>query len=643
MTLAPSMSPHARNPALGFVALLLLAVLVYASGLFGGFLFDDFPVLVNNPALQALGTPTQNWLAIALSSDSGVLRRPISLLSFGLNVAAFGMSPLAFKLVNLGIHLLNGGVLYAIARRLAPRLLPAAAAHAASVAPAVALLAAGLWLLHPLQVSSVLYVVQRMNLLATLFTLAGLLCYVDARERALRGEAALLGGFAGLGLFGVLAVFSKENGALIVLYAFVVEAIGYRFAAPQPSQRRALGGFFLATVALPLLALLLFFTTHPHWLHDAYTARAFTLGERLLTQARVVCDYLLWIGLPNPAWMGMFHDDIALSIGLLNPPSTAAAIVVLAALAAAAWRWRRSHPGIAFGIAWFLVGHAMESTILPLEMVFEHRNYLPMAGLLLGLIATLAPALRAHVPARAASGIGLAVLSVCASLTAVRAADWGDSQRLALADARHHPASSRSQFEAGRAVLIAGARQTPRAQLDAQALPYFEAAARLDPDDIDGAIAALLIHARREPVPTAQLADLGARLGRITNYTRANAFLDMLITASNEKLNLTTHDLAGLVDTAMANPHLPPKVRAMILNNDGAYQFNIAHDAQAAIGLTMTAAATDPSNPYFQINLTKIALAVNDHPTAREHLAIAKSLNKTGAYTSEIARLESQL
>src|SRR6185312_12490739 len=98
-------------------ALAMLCVLAYLAGLSGGFQFDDYPNIVNNPALLAIGHAPADWLAIALSSDTSALRRPLSMLSFGLNAAWFGMSPLAFKLVNLLIHLLNGVLIYAIGYR----------------------------------------------------------------------------------------------------------------------------------------------------------------------------------------------------------------------------------------------------------------------------------------------------------------------------------------------------------------------------------------------------------------------------------------------------------------------------------------------------------------------------------------------
>jgi hypothetical protein len=630
---------HLHDAAL--IALLVLCLLAYLAGLSGGYLFDDFHHIVNNSALRAIGTPSQNWLAVAVSSDAGILRRPLSMLSFGLNVAWFGMSPFAFKAVNLFIHLVNGALVYAIGRRLAERLIGPGAA--AAVKPEkLALLATGLWLLHPLHVSGVVYIVQRMNELAALFTLAGLLCYVDGRMRMLRGERALGQAILGVCVFGLLAALSKENGVLISAYALVIEAGCFRFEA-APQSQRVIKTFFSLSVALPLLVFAAYLATHAQWLAISYTARDFTLGERLLSEARILCDYLLWIFVPAPGWMGVYHDDIATSTGLLSPPTTALALGLLLALVAAAWKLRRRSPGLAFGVGWFLIGHAMESTILPLELVFEHRNYLPSAGLLLGIVCAVAPPLASRWPARFVASAGVALLAVCAGLTAARAASWGDPLTLAVTDARHHPDSSRSQYEAGRAIVVAGASKGERSKADLEAEPYFTRSAMLGKNQIAPATELMLIQAGRGPVPESAVADLAQRLRHTPEYTQASPFMDMLVTASEQKLSLTAADFATLVDAALANPHFPAYVCAMIMNNYGAYQFNIAHDAQGAVSWTLAAAAADPKNPYFQINLAKLALAVKQPDKARAYLDAAKQLNGAGLYDTEIDALQRQI
>ena len=634
------MLQRSSSAPLLLVLVLAACVLAYIRGLGGGFLFDDAQTLVSNPALRAIGTPSQSWMAVALSSDAGALRRPLSMLSFGLNVAAFGMSPLAFKWVNLLIHLGNGLLVYAIGRRLAPRLVRAGSTTQPEW---IALLAAGLWLLHPLHVSSVVYAVQRMNELAALFTLAGLLCYVDGRVRMLAGEQALAQAILGLCLFAVLAVFSKENGALIFAYALVIEAVCFRFEAPGESQPRIIKGFFWITIAAPLAIAAAYLATRPHWASAAYAGRDFTLCQRLLTEARVLCDYLVWTFVPNPSWMGIYHDDIATSSGLFEPVSTFFGIVFLLALAFAAWRLRRRFPGFAFAVGWFLVGHSMESTILPLELVFEHRNYLPMAGLLLGTVCAVVPWLQARSSPRSIAVAGSALLFVFGVLTGVRATSWGDPLRLALTDVGNHPDSSRCQYEAARTIVAAGVKEGNRDAAEREAVPYLMRSAALNKNEIHPVTGLILIQARTQTVLESTLADLVERLRQARSYVQVSPFMDMLVSASQEKLSLSPADIERLVEAALSNSRFPAKVRATILNNYGAYQFNIVHDNQKAVSLTVAAAAEDPRNPYFELSLTRIALALGQADMAKQHLQTAQDLDKAGYYGRDIADLQAQL
>ena len=139
-----------------------------------------------------------------------------------------------------------------------------------------------------------------MNQLATLFTLLGLLCYAEGRLCMLRGERGLAAAIAGTCAFGLLGALSKENGALTVAYALLIEFTCFRFDA-APRERRSLQAFFWLVVALPIALFTLYLALHPAYL--SYSRNGFTLSTRLLSEARVLCDYLVWIFVPLPAFM----------------------------------------------------------------------------------------------------------------------------------------------------------------------------------------------------------------------------------------------------------------------------------------------------------------------------------------------------
>ena len=190
--------------------------------------------------------------------------------------------------------------------------------------------------------------------------------------------------------------------------------------------------------------------------------------ERVLTEPRILLHYILWIFIPLPSLMGLYHDDIPISEGLINPPMTLAAILFLTAACYFAWKNRRTRPSIAFAIGWFLVGHSMESTVIPLEIVFEHRNYLPMAGLLIGVGALAANTTFHSRNPRLTLAICLAMLTLLAGATAQRNYSWRSPISLALDSARNHPNSPRSLYEAGRAVMFAASQGSDAEKLYAK-------------------------------------------------------------------------------------------------------------------------------------------------------------------------------
>ncbi|MFN4312632.1 MAG: hypothetical protein ACK4FK_18770, partial [Ferrovibrio sp.] len=337
---------------------------IYWPGLPGGFYFDDFAQLVLNPFVQIEAPSSGALLKAAASSTSGPTGRPLSMVSFALDYWRLGgLTPAGFKQINLFLHLINGLLVAWLTSQLLRALgAPSPAARQATW------LAAAFWLLNPLHVSTVLYTVQRMTLLSSGFMIAGLLGYVAARQRG-RWAWAL----ASLGLGTGLATFSKENGLLAPAYAAIIEVFVLRFAGLPAGARRAylllygVGAVFLAATVAVLVA-------DPDWAARSYAGRSFSLSERLLTQLRVLAFYQRQALLPDLNAMGLYHDDYPLSKGLWHPPSTAVALAWHLLLLATSALLRRRAPLAGLGLAWFYVSHLLESTIWPLELVFEHRN-----------------------------------------------------------------------------------------------------------------------------------------------------------------------------------------------------------------------------------------------------------------------------
>lgn len=444
---------HRLGPFLFLASIILLTILAYLPGLQGPYVLDDGENIVQNRAVAMQNLSLDSLHQALTSNESGPLKRPIAALSFAVNHYFAGSfdNPLPFKLTNLLIHLTNTVLVYILAVLLlrTPALQPVL--HAATGRYAAGMVAA-VWALHPLQLTSVLYVVQRMNSLSALFVLSGLIVFCHGRSRVARGNA---GGFVlmytGIGAGTLLGLGAKENAALLPLLALVIEHALFAVKPAASTMRRQIRLFYALTVLVPLGAFAAYLFLHPEFLLSAYDQRHFTLWERLLTEARVLWFYLGLLVLPDVRHLGLFHDDIRVSLGLFDPLTTLpAAISIIIFLALAAFRPSR-FPLFSFGVLWFLAGHSLESSVFGLEIAYEHRNYLPGFGVFFSLvIACWALTRKINLSAT----IAVAVMLVLAFTTWTRANTWSDIRQLAEANARHHPASPRANDFAARVSLI---------------------------------------------------------------------------------------------------------------------------------------------------------------------------------------------
>lgn len=425
--------------------LLLIAVLCAACalltlypGLSGGFIFDDRANIIENGALHITSLDTQSLLHAAYSFQPGGGSRPLSMLSFALDFWRGGLSPAAFKTTNLVIHGLTTIALVPFLH-----LLFSLAGWSRRRSAYAALAVGLLWAVHPLQVSTVLYVVQRMQTLATLFLVLALFAYLRARQAQIEGRPSRQSWGLMLVFWG-LAFASKEDSALLPAYTLALEltVLGFRTAQPVPS--RTLRRTYLTLVLAGLAAYTLVVIPH-FWSWEAYPSRDFSSYERLLTQARVLMIYVGQILLPLPGNLPFFYDDLQPSRGLLEPLTTLPALAAIAGLLILAWRWRARRPILALGILIFFAGHFVTSNVIGLELAFEHRNHFPLIGAVLAAGDLVLAALdRLHAPRRLAAAALLAVVVTMGGLTTARASVWGHAVKLAHESVELAPRSVRA-------------------------------------------------------------------------------------------------------------------------------------------------------------------------------------------------------
>ncbi|GGY15917.1 hypothetical protein GCM10008098_03790 [Rhodanobacter panaciterrae] len=574
-----------RHPLLAILllagALLTLAAWSYAPGLHGGFLFDDFG---NLPSLGASG-PVDNLATFFRYITSGAADptgRPLALLSFLLDARDWPAAPYPFKRTNLLLHLLNGVLLALLLRRLGRESL-APAEHDRNDLAAV--LGTAFWLLHPLLVSTTLYIVQREAMLPTSFTLLGLLLWLRGRHAMLHGHPrrGLCWIAAGLGGCTILGVLSKANGALLPALALVIEYIWLQRPNPAmhelepalstagsrqlpPAYRRSMQ--LLAGLPSLLLGAYLLHAGWSGFVHGVSALRPWTMGQRLLTEPRVLMDYLDLLWLPRSFTPGLFNDQVSASTSLWSPATTLPAVLAVLGLIVAAWCLRRKFPAVALAILFYFVGQAMESTTLQLELYFEHRNYLPamlmfwpLALWLVGIHPlsrhigpTRPPKAASNKPVSAAllkGALALVLLSGLALMTHASTVLWGNTHDQALLWARLNPGSPRAQANASLLEMAAGKPQAAVARLTA-ALP-------IDPDQVQLSFNLIGAHCMLGSVPASDL-ELARRAIFHTRDpgTLLVHWFDSSIEAATQSrchgLDLTALD--SLLDAGLDNPKL---------------------------------------------------------------------------------------
>lgn len=404
-------------PTLSLLLLLVLAVIVYWPGLNGGFLFDDFP------NLELIGHYGQvdNWVtakAFITSGFAGPTGRPISLASFLLDDNTWPSHAPWFKKTNLLIHLFCG-LLLCWATLLLIRNLKTVTEQQAQW---IAVLTCGLWLLHPYMLSTTLYVVQRMAQLATLFSLMGIVLYLQGRLwLTTRPIKAYLLMAVGIGAGTVLATYSKENGALLALLILIIE-----FCLPQDKNKPA-WQFRAVLLWLPSLAIVYKLASYINFSVDLWPNRNFNQVERLLTEGRIITEYLLHLFVPRIEGNGLYQDGFLISKSWFNPVSTVFSWLFLTFLVVTAFVVRKRLPIVALAIFFFLSAHLMESTVVGLELYFEHRNYL--AALFLFLPVTYYLVLWAK-QTKLVMVVIVLMLTMLSTMTFLRAELWSDSKKL---------------------------------------------------------------------------------------------------------------------------------------------------------------------------------------------------------------------
>lgn len=443
---------------------------IYWPGLSGPLLLDDTQNLMVLGALEE--HPEYAWDSI-FDNSSGVLGRSVSMTSFVAEKLWFDQGVFGVKRTNLILHFICAFLVFFL-------LYQWFSFSGWRYGKELAIFGGILWLVTPLFVSTVLYQVQRMAQLSTLFSLAALLTYGVWRQWYLAGRRHVFFLFLIVAFWG-LGVFAKENAILVLPLILVVEYFWYAGYSADNLRMTILRRWHFRVFLLTLGLCAVFFFLRLDIIIDDYVNRDFTLLERLLTQTRALWHYCKQFFWPDVSILGVYHDDYSLSHSLIQPLSTAFSIlgwlcvVVFALFSSSRLYWRK----FVFGAVFYLVAHAVESSFVGLELYFEHRNYLPMVGILMVLLVVVGSIVQklpeTAPPILALGGFWLVVLVFKLSS---QVQVWSSADLFYMASLNGHPDSIRANIEYSNMLA--------RKKYLRQALIYLDKSERLRSDDHGG-------------------------------------------------------------------------------------------------------------------------------------------------------------
>jgi tetratricopeptide (TPR) repeat protein len=367
---------HCRKLVFVVLSSAIILLAIYGNSFDCSWQFDDVPNITDNPRLH-LEEITWQTIKQSLFSDRnnpGFPYRPVACFTIALNYYFGGEDVFGYHAVNLLIHWLSALFLFLFIYQTFR--LPRLKQRYADCAYSLALLTTVLWAINPVQVQAVTYIVQRMASLAGMFFIMSMYLYLKARTSTSQRRRFLFFGMCFVGF--LLAMGSKENAAMLPVVIFSYEAFLLQ-DDPVSFIRRNITLMLIVISCTLLLGIGYLYFRGGHvfsFLKGYETTRPFTLGQRLLTEPRVVVFYISLLLYPLTSRLNITHS-FGLSGSLLDPISTLFCILIIVILIAFALFIVRKRPLLSFCILFFFLNHLIESSIFPLEIAYEHRNYIP--------------------------------------------------------------------------------------------------------------------------------------------------------------------------------------------------------------------------------------------------------------------------
>jgi tetratricopeptide (TPR) repeat protein len=361
-----------------FLFLFLFVFCAYSTNYDASWHLDDYPNIIDNPRINIKDFRLKNFKEALFSGydegrySGGRMYRPVPMLTFALNWYIGKDNVLGYHIVNNAIHLVTTFFMFLTVLNLL--MSPNLKGKYQGSEYSIAFLSVMLWAVNPIQTQAVTYIVQRMTSLGSMFYIIGIYFYLKARLFS-SGHKRLLF-IAGCILSFVLAVGSKENTVTFPFALAIIEILFFQDLSNNNTRRKVKVALAFVCASVAVILSILYINGNIPNVLKAYERRTFTLGERIMTEPRIIMYYLSQIFYPIVSRLSLVHD-IKISTSLFKPWTTIPAILAIISLLGIGFSQAIKRPILALAIFFFFMNHIIESTIIPLELIFEHRNYLP--------------------------------------------------------------------------------------------------------------------------------------------------------------------------------------------------------------------------------------------------------------------------
>jgi tetratricopeptide (TPR) repeat protein len=468
------------------VVLLLMAALIlaiYSNTFHAAWHLDDKPNILEGVRLQIDNLhPITLWNTFFTEQESGKneLYRPLPCLSFALNWYVGQDETFGYHVVNVLIHLISSLFLYLATYNLL--FTPGMKDRYRPVeARSIALLSTVLWVINPVQTQAITYIVQRMASMAAMFYIMGIYCFLRARTEQSDNRRMAILFYVGCLASYLGAFLSKENAIMLPLSLCLLEVIFYRDSRILIRDKRIVYALTAAIVLIVLLSVAFVATDGFGRFSGGYATRPFSMLERLLTQPRILILYLSQLFYPLPGRLSITHD-IVVSTSLLSPWTTLPSLLACLLLIWLGLSMMAKRPLVSLAILFFFLNHVIESSVIPLELIFEHRNYLPSFFIFLPFAALLVHLINYYKERNSSMVVIIAVFVTLLTtglgcFTYLRNRDWRTETTLWRDAMQKSPMNARPAWSL--AIALAWDKNVTQVQLDT-ALVLFEKALSLN-------------------------------------------------------------------------------------------------------------------------------------------------------------------